>query len=144
MTIKALHSLACQNIPVSKLHQMLAVFKKLTSNPAAGGPGIIMKYAGKDATEAYEPIHPPNTLDTYLPKDKHLGQVDMDTVEKVIKERTEEEKELDRRRENKPPLHQCMNLYDFESVSIFDPAHCTGRMTDFPVQVAKTTLPPQA
>ena len=45
-----------------------------------GGSKIILKYAGKDATEAYEPIHPPDTLDKYLPKDKHLGEVDMGTV----------------------------------------------------------------
>lgn len=82
-----------------------------------GGPGIILKYAGRDATDAYDPIHPPNTLDTYLDKSKHLGEVDMSTVEKVVKQRTEEEKDLDRRRANKPPLDTCMNLYDFEAVS---------------------------
>lgn len=27
-----------------------------------GGPKVILKYAGKDATEEYEPIHPPDTL----------------------------------------------------------------------------------
>lgn len=91
-----------------------------------GGPGIILKYAGKDATEAYDPIHPPNTLDTYLPKDKHLGEVDMSTVEKVVKERTQEEEDLERRREQKPPLHQCMNLYDFEAVRIAYFETCLG------------------
>ena len=30
-----------------------------------GGKSIILKWAGKDATETYEPIHPPDTLDKY-------------------------------------------------------------------------------
>ena len=42
-----------------------------------------MKYAGKDGTEAYEPIHPPDTLDKFLDKSLHLGEVDMQTVEKL-------------------------------------------------------------
>ena len=28
-----------------------------------GGKNIILRWAGKDATETYEPIHPPDTLD---------------------------------------------------------------------------------
>jgi cytochrome b involved in lipid metabolism len=30
-----------------------------------GGKNIILRWAGKDATETYEPIHPPDTLDKY-------------------------------------------------------------------------------
>src|SRR5689334_5031430 len=62
-----------------------------------GGPKIILKYAGKDATEEYEPIHPPDTLDKFLPKDKHLGPVNMDTVEQEVKEESPEEKERQER-----------------------------------------------
>ncbi|KAF4624279.1 hypothetical protein G7Y89_g13897 [Cudoniella acicularis] len=58
-----------------------------------GGPKIILKYAGKDATEEFEPIHPPDTLDKYLDKSKHLGDVDMGTVEKEEKAESSEEKE---------------------------------------------------
>jgi hypothetical protein len=47
-------------------------------------------HQGKDATEEFEPIHPPDTLEKYLPKDKHLGPVDMTTV---VKEKTEESPE---------------------------------------------------
>lgn len=41
-----------------------------------GGAGIILKYAGKDATKAFEPIHPPDTLDKYLDPKKHLGEAE--------------------------------------------------------------------
>jgi L-lactate dehydrogenase (cytochrome) len=33
----------------------------------AGGSKIIMKYAGKDATSAFEPIHLPNIIERLLP-----------------------------------------------------------------------------
>ena len=83
-----------------------------------GGPKIILKYAGKDATEEYEPIHPPDTLDKYLDKQKHLGDVDMKTVEKEAEaEITPEEKERQERLMRKPILEQCYNLLDFESVA---------------------------
>lgn len=83
-----------------------------------GGPKIILKYAGKDATEEYEPIHPPDTLDKYLDKQKHLGEVDMKTVEKEEEgEISPEEKERQERLMRKPILEQCYNLLDFESVA---------------------------
>lgn len=82
-----------------------------------GGQNIILKYAGKDATEAYEPIHPPDTLDKYLPKDKHLGAVNMNTVEQDKKEDSPEEKERQKRIENMPKLETCYNLKDFEAVA---------------------------
>lgn len=41
-----------------------------------GGSSVILKYGGKDATKAFDPIHPFDTLDKYLPKEFHLGPVD--------------------------------------------------------------------
>ncbi|KAF9696962.1 hypothetical protein EKO04_004860 [Ascochyta lentis] len=82
-----------------------------------GGPKIILKYAGKDATEEYEPIHPPDTLEKYLPKEKHLGEVDMGTVAKEEKEFDPDEEERQRRIERMPILEQCYNLMDFEAVA---------------------------
>jgi len=72
---------------------------------------------GKDATEEYEPIHPPDTLDKYLDKSKHLGEVDMSTVKVEHQEDTEEEKERQQRIKRKPILEQCYNLMDFEAVA---------------------------
>lgn len=45
-------------------------------NQHPGGPAIIIKYAGKDATKAFDPIHPGDTLTKYLPQKYHLGEVD--------------------------------------------------------------------
>ncbi|KAF2280199.1 uncharacterized protein EI97DRAFT_391110 [Westerdykella ornata] len=82
-----------------------------------GGSKIILKYAGKDATEEFDPIHPPDTLDKYLDKSKHLGEVDMSTVEKQEKGEDPEEKERQERIKNMPILEQCYNLMDFEAVA---------------------------
>ncbi|KAF2745471.1 hypothetical protein M011DRAFT_406276 [Sporormia fimetaria CBS 119925] len=82
-----------------------------------GGSKIILKYAGKDATEEFDPIHPPDTLDKYLDKSKHLGEVDMNTVEKEEKEADPEEEERQKRIANMPILEQCYNLMDFEAVA---------------------------
>lgn len=82
-----------------------------------GGPKIILKYAGKDATEEYEPIHPPDTLDKFLDKSKHLGEVDMSTVEKEEKAEDPEEEERQERIKRMPILEQCYNLMDFEAVA---------------------------
>ncbi|KAI4722774.1 hypothetical protein E4T48_00882 [Aureobasidium sp. EXF-10727] len=82
-----------------------------------GGPKIILKYAGKDATEEYEPIHPPDTLDKFLDKSKHLGEVDMNTVEQETKEEDPDEAERQERIKRMPILEQCYNLMDFEAVA---------------------------
>ncbi|TBU31119.1 glyoxylate dehydrogenase [Dichomitus squalens] len=82
-----------------------------------GGSKIILKYAGKDATEAYEPIHPPDAITTNLPPSKHLGAVDSSTVVKVVKEATAEEKHRLALMEARPPLDNVINLHDFENVA---------------------------
>ncbi|RJE17491.1 Cytochrome b2 [Aspergillus sclerotialis] len=82
-----------------------------------GGQKIILKYAGKDATEEFEPIHPPDTLEKYLDKSKHLGEVDMSTVEQEEKEFDPEEADREQRIKQMPPLAACYNLMDFEAVA---------------------------
>lgn len=82
-----------------------------------GGAKIILKYAGKDATEEFDPIHPPDTLDKYLDKSKHMGPVDMSTVAHVQKAADPEEEARLRRVADIPLLEQCYNLLDFEAVA---------------------------
>lgn len=82
-----------------------------------GGPKIILKYAGKDATEEYAPIHPPDTLDKFLDKSKHLGEVDMKTVTQEEKVEDPDEAERLERVKRMPILEQCYNLMDFEAVA---------------------------
>lgn len=82
-----------------------------------GGSRIILKYAGKDATEEYDPIHPPDTLEKYLPKSKHLGAVDMSSVQTEEKAYDPEEAARQERIKDMPLLEACYNLTDFESVA---------------------------
>lgn len=93
----------------------MAVANVVVEHP--GGQKIILKYAGKDATEEFDPIHPPDTLDKYLDKSKHLGEVDMETVEQEEKAHDPEEEERQERIKLKPSLAQCYNLLDFEAVA---------------------------
>lgn len=98
-------------------HLLLAydVTEFLPEHP--GGPKIILKYAGKDGTEEYDPIHPPDTLDKFLDKSKHLGEVDMQTVQQEEKAEDPEEKDRLARIDRMPILEQCYNLMDFEAVA---------------------------
>ncbi|KAH7909365.1 glyoxylate dehydrogenase [Hygrophoropsis aurantiaca] len=82
-----------------------------------GGSRIILKYAGKDATEAYDPIHPPDAITTHLPKEKHLGAVDPGTVIKVVKELTAEEIRRQELMAARPSIDEIVNLHDFEAVA---------------------------
>ncbi|CAD7069203.1 unnamed protein product [Tilletia caries] len=86
-----------------------------------GGSKIILKYAGKDATEEYEPIHPPGTLQDNLPKDKLKGKVDPATIPKEVATASAEKKisaqEALEKNGEIPPLELCLNLYDFEVIA---------------------------
>lgn len=50
----------------------------LPSHP--GGSKIILQLAGTDATEEYDPIHPPGTLEESLPPEAKLGEFDESTL----------------------------------------------------------------
>lgn len=45
-----------------------------------GGQKVILQLAGLDATEEYDPVHPPGTLEQYLPPSAKLGTVDPSTL----------------------------------------------------------------
>ncbi|PSR75144.1 FMN-dependent dehydrogenase-domain-containing protein, partial [Coniella lustricola] len=45
-----------------------------------GGSKIILQLAGKDATEEYDPIHPPGTLEESLAPEAKLGRVNADSL----------------------------------------------------------------
>ncbi|MBE7182548.1 MAG: alpha-hydroxy-acid oxidizing protein, partial [Terriglobus roseus] len=52
----------------------------LSAHP--GGAKIILQLAGQDATEEYDPVHPPNTLEDNLKPSAKLGSVDPSTLPK--------------------------------------------------------------
>ncbi len=81
-----------------------------------------MKYAGRDATDAFEPIHPPNVLEHYLPKEKHLGDLDPADAGVLEKQRdsrikTEDELRVEREHAAKPPLNRILDLQQMEVCS---------------------------
>ncbi|CAN8098570.1 unnamed protein product [Discula destructiva] len=45
-----------------------------------GGSKIILKLAGKDATDEYDPIHPPGTIEENLKPEARLGRVNADSL----------------------------------------------------------------
>jgi L-lactate dehydrogenase (cytochrome) len=56
-------------------------------------------------------------LDKYLDKSKHLGQVDMNSVQTEVKEEDPDEADRQERIKRMPILEQCYNLMDFEAVA---------------------------
>lgn len=83
-----------------------------------GGRNIILKNAGKDVTDLYEPIHPPTALEENLDESCYIGQVDPATVQ-IVQADQESEKDRKRRlaRENLPSLGSVLNLDDFERIA---------------------------
>ncbi|RMJ27865.1 mitochondrial cytochrome b2 [Aspergillus sp. HF37] len=77
-----------------------------------GGSKVILKLAGKDATEEYDPIHPPGTLEENLKSEALLGTVDPDTLPKDSAEPSSTEPS-----EGPPPVDSLLNMDDIEQVA---------------------------
>ncbi|KAK1145440.1 hypothetical protein N8T08_004315 [Aspergillus melleus] len=77
-----------------------------------GGSKIILKLAGKDATEEYDPIHPPGILEENLKPEAFLGTVDLNTLPKP-----EQESAVEEVKEGPPPMESLLNMDDFEQVA---------------------------
>lgn len=92
-----------------------------------GGSSIILKYAGRDATSVYQPIHPSDALDKNLSPSQHLGPVNDDAANVLAKEETSKKKTKDELRveqamKQRPPLNRILNLNDMQasiSVSLY-------------------------
>lgn len=86
-----------------------------------GGRNVILKNAGKDVTELYEPIHPPTAITDNLDNSQHIGSVDPSTITIAHATPPGEESERDRKRkealENLPALGTVLNLDDFERIA---------------------------
>ncbi|KAJ7706039.1 FMN-dependent dehydrogenase-domain-containing protein [Mycena rosella] len=87
-----------------------------------GGAKIILKYAGRDATSAYEPIHPPDALEKNLPPSKHLGPLS-DIAAKFVaheqenRKKTKDEARVEKAQLERPPLGRILSLADMEAVA---------------------------
>ncbi|KAJ5710662.1 hypothetical protein N7488_004818 [Penicillium malachiteum] len=82
----------------------------LSSHP--GGAKIILKLAGKDATEEYDPIHPPGILEEELKPEQCLGTVDVASMPKE-----EAPAKVQEPAQGPPPMESLLNLDDIEEVA---------------------------
>ncbi|KAF7195728.1 Cytochrome b2, mitochondrial [Pseudocercospora fuligena] len=79
-----------------------------------GGSKIILQLAGADATEEYDPIHPPGTLEDSLPESAKLGKIDETTLPAEEKAPVEDGAAAE---EYIPTLDECLNLDDIEDLA---------------------------
>ncbi|CAO3657466.1 unnamed protein product [Mucor hiemalis] len=76
-----------------------------------------MKYAGKDATKAFEPIHPPDIIQRFLSPEVCKGSIDAAQLAKLPVEEDAEDKRVRLARESMPRLEEMYNSFDFETVA---------------------------
>lgn len=79
----------------------------LPSHP--GGSKIILSLAGKDATEDYDPVHPPGTLEDNLKPEAKLGRVNPDSLVKAVAPAVQMNAS-----DVRPPLESLLNLDEIE------------------------------
>jgi L-lactate dehydrogenase (cytochrome) len=79
-----------------------------------GGAGIIFKYGGRDASKAFNPIHPKDIVNT-LPKSTHLGPVTPSEAPIEAKNDSDSEDEVDA--EEIPDISMMVNVWDFELIA---------------------------
>ncbi|EXJ76463.1 uncharacterized protein A1O5_00971 [Cladophialophora psammophila CBS 110553] len=77
-----------------------------------GGAASILRYAGKDATEEYDAIHPPNTIEKTLPRARHLGKVEQSI--KATSEPKAATTGVIGTLRGPIPIEMCLNLNDLE------------------------------
>ena len=88
----------------------------LSSHP--GGAKIILKLAGTDATEEYDPIHPPGILEEELKPEACLGTVDANTLPKEEAPAAPQEPA-----QGPPPMESLLNLNEIEDVATKQVSH---------------------
>ncbi|KAI6380791.1 hypothetical protein MCOR25_001464 [Pyricularia grisea] len=95
-----------------------------------GGSRIILQLAGRDATEEYDPVHPPGTLEENLKPEAKLGTVDPASLERLRKAKQAEaaanvtgrtnegsSANAEEKKQAPPPLETLFNLDEIEEVA---------------------------
>ncbi len=88
-----------------------------------GGGKVILQLSGSDATEEYDPIHPPGTLEGSLPPAAKLGTFDVSTLPKKEKTtaqdggRVAKQKVVEVEDDTPTNLEECLNLDDIEKLA---------------------------
>ena len=83
---------------------------------------MILQYAGKDATEAYDAVHAPEVVEKNLPPEKNLGVLDAESTLAMAQSNKERKKTQDELRVEKamkeiPPLSRVLNSLEMEEVA---------------------------
>ncbi|KAH8886580.1 oxidoreductase [Thozetella sp. PMI_491] len=88
-----------------------------------GGANVILRYAGKDATEAFEPLHPSDTLERHLQPSQMLGPVTGLSATKSDAKTSEPIETSALQQSKKIRLSSIISLDDFESgaAKVLDP-----------------------
>ena len=95
----------------------------VSSHP--GGSRVILQLAGRDATEEYDPIHPPGTLEENLKPEAKLGPVDAASLQRLKEAKAQQTGRKDgagnqsegEGKDLPPPLESLLNMDDFEAVA---------------------------
>ncbi|KAJ5450483.1 Hydroxyacid oxidase 2 [Penicillium daleae] len=77
-----------------------------------GGANVILRLAGKDATEEYDPVHPSGTLEENLKAEAFLGTVDPATIIK-----SEPRPGTSGKTEDYPPVQNLLNMDEIEELA---------------------------
>ncbi|EME83101.1 uncharacterized protein MYCFIDRAFT_51556 [Pseudocercospora fijiensis CIRAD86] len=84
-----------------------------------GGPSLILRYAGKDATKAYSEIHSPSIVKNSLSPHLFKGNLDRSTItSEWAAEPLPQNPAQAASDKDKPPLHAIINADDFEEASL--------------------------
>ncbi|KAL8666780.1 MAG: hypothetical protein Q9168_007424, partial [Polycauliona sp. 1 TL-2023] len=82
-----------------------------------GGIGIILQYAGRDASEPYNEIHAPSLLNKTLTSSKLVGTLDTSTISDSWAKPPPQQNPKVQLKNEKPPLFTLLSTHDFESVA---------------------------
>ncbi|KAL8711585.1 MAG: hypothetical protein Q9220_003995 [cf. Caloplaca sp. 1 TL-2023] len=82
-----------------------------------GGIGIILQYAGRDATEPYNEIHAPSLLLNILTSSKLVGTLDTATISDSWSKPPPQQNPKVQLKNEKPPLSTLISTHDFEAVA---------------------------
>jgi isopentenyl diphosphate isomerase/L-lactate dehydrogenase-like FMN-dependent dehydrogenase len=78
-----------------------------------GGSKIILQLAGQDATESYDPVHPPGALEENLKPSAKLGKINLATLPKPKTEDVEQQQPED----GPVDMENLLNLDEIEAVA---------------------------
>lgn len=79
-----------------------------------GGSRLILQYAGRDATVAFDEVHGNQTLEENLPKDRLVGILTPSGSFNATIPKSKEELRIEKERKVMPPLDRMRALSDFE------------------------------